>query len=158
MSLLLNSQAFEPNGPIPKKYSADGENISPPLSWSGVPAGTREFALIVDDPDAPMNEPFVHWLIYKIPPHVMGLDEGILNRPELHSPPGAMQGKNSKNRIGYDGPAPPKGHGTHHYHFRLYALNEPIQLKSGVDKKTLLEAIQNNILTETELVGLYQRS
>lgn len=153
----VQSSAFENGQRIPTRFTGEGENISPPLSWSDVPEGTKELALIVDDPDAPLAEPFVHWVIYKIPANVRELKQDIPDMPTLSSPNGALQGKNSSGGIGYIGPMPPKGHGVHHYHFKLYALDESLDLDPGMDKKSLLAAIKDHVLAEGELIGTYQR-
>ncbi len=155
--ITVQSKAFGPNQPIPKRYTGEGEDVSPPLSWSGVPEGTKELALIVDDPDAPVAEPWVHWVIYKIPDGVRELPEGIPATEKVSNPAGAVQGKNTWPAIGYKGPMPPKGHGVHHYHFKLYALDATLDLKPGLDKKALLKAMSGHILAEGELVGTYQR-
>ena len=156
----LKSSAFSDGQPIPRKYTGDGQDLSPPLSWSGVPQEAKELALICDDPDAPTKEPWVHWVIYKIPVSVHSLPEGLPKSEKLANPPGALQGKNSwpsGQTIGYRGPAPPPGHGVHHYHFKLYALDTELQLPPGVDKKTLLEAMKGHIVAQGELIGTYQR-
>lgn len=114
MTIRIVSGAFEANGPIPERYTADGENVSPPLSWSELPQGTQQLALIVDDPDAPRSEPFVHWVIYGIPATAEGLAEGIAPDRMVSGPVKAKQGVNGFGELGYGGPAPPKGHGTHH--------------------------------------------
>ena len=157
MSLKITSSAFQNNQPIAKKYTGEGEDISPPLTWSDLPSGTKQIALICDDPDAPRPEPWVHWLIYAIPAGTSGLPEGVPPDPKLQSPAGAMQGRNSFEKIGYGGPMPPPGHGVHHYHFKLYALSKPLQLQPGADKKTLLAAMQGVILAQAEFVGTYER-
>lgn len=160
MSIELRSQGFLPGSEIPQKYTEDGKDLSPPLHWNKAPADTKEFALICDDPDAPSAEPWVHWVLYRIPANVNQLPEGLPAAAELESPPGARQGLNSwksGQTVGYRGPAPPKGHGTHHYHFRLYALDAPLQLDAKTDKKTLLKAIKGHILAEGELIGTYRR-
>jgi Raf kinase inhibitor-like YbhB/YbcL family protein len=157
MGMTLRSDAFEDGRSIPRRYTEDGENLSPPLTWSGPPDGTGELAMIVDDPDAPRAEPWVHWVLYKIPADVRTLAEGLPRTPTLEIPPGARQGKNSWGTGGYRGPAPPKGHGTHHYHFRLYALDKPLAAAPGLDKSGLLEAMRGHVLSEAELVGTYQR-
>ena len=113
--------------------------------------------MIVDDPDAPTAQPWVHWVIYKIAPEVEGLAEGIPADAELSSPAGALQGKNTAGEIGYHGPMPPPGHGVHHYHFKLYALDKQLDLKAGANKQELLAAMEGHILAEGELVGTYQR-
>jgi Raf kinase inhibitor-like YbhB/YbcL family protein len=157
MAVTIKSSAFGPGHAIPKQYTGDGKDLSPPLEWSGIPPGTKELALICDDPDAPTAEPWVHWVLYKIPPSTSVLPEGQPTSATLKEPAGALQGKNSWARIGYGGPAPPKGHGTHHYHFKLYALDSGLDLPPAVDKKSLLNAMQGHVLAEGELVGTYQR-
>jgi Raf kinase inhibitor-like YbhB/YbcL family protein len=157
MSLNLHSPAFADGEPIPRRYSGDGEDLSPPLSWSGLPPRTMQLALIVDDPDAPTSQPWVHWVIYNLPADEQGLVEGIppVARPE--SPARCIQGKNSWGGLGYRGPAPPKGHGTHHYRFRLFAIKDGLDLPEGLDKDALLAAIQGHIVIEAELTGTYHR-
>lgn len=153
--LLVETPAFGMNEAIPRKYTGEGQDVSPPLVWTPVPAGTKEIALIVDDPDAPRSEPWVHWVLYHIPPEATGLPEGIPN--SVPASGGMLQGINSWNRIGYNGPMPPPGHGRHRYHFRLYALDAPLNLEPGLTKDALLEAMLGHVLAEGELVGTYQR-
>jgi len=157
MNLTIESPAFANDTTIPKRFTGDGEDISPHLTWSGVPAGAKAMALICDDPDAPTPEPWVHWLIYNIPPSATGLAENIAKTATLSVPEGAQQGKNSWGRVGYGGPAPPRGHGVHHYHFKLYVLDALLNVKPGLTKAELLSAMEGHILTQGELVGLYQR-
>lgn len=157
MSITIESEAFVEGGPIPRKYTGDGADLSPPLRWSGVPADSVELALISDDPDAPRAQPWVHWVIYKIPADTTALPEGIDPSPEPAVPRGALQGRNDFGKIGYGGPAPPKGHGVHHYHFKLYALDSALALEAGLDKKALLAAMEGHVLAWGELVGTYQR-
>jgi Raf kinase inhibitor-like YbhB/YbcL family protein len=155
---ILSSTAFKQNHVIPRKHTGDGEDSSPALAWSGMPAGTRELALIVDDPDAPTPEPWVHWVLYKIPGDATSLPERVAPAQRVSQPRGGMQGLNSWPRgIGYRGPAPPKGHGVHHYYFRLYALDAELKLEPALDKAALLAAIEGHVLGEAELVGTYQR-
>jgi Raf kinase inhibitor-like YbhB/YbcL family protein len=153
----IRSSAFSDRHSIPRRHTGDGEDLSPTLSWSNLPAGTQELALIVDDPDAPRAEPWVHWVIYKIPADVVELAEGVPPTDHPDVPAGAVQGKNTWGTVGYRGPAPPKGHGVHHYHFKLYALDAPLDLKSGLDKHALMIAMSGHILGYGELVGTYQR-
>jgi Raf kinase inhibitor-like YbhB/YbcL family protein len=153
----LRSPAFNEGRPIPSRHTEDGDDLSPELSWSGLPKGTKELALIVDDPDAPRSDSWVHWVVYKLPPDSTGLPEGVPGSPILEVPRGAMQGKNTWGTIGYRGPAPPSGHARHHYHFKLYALDSPLDLQPGLDKKELLDAISGHVLSYRELVGTYQR-
>lgn len=155
-SLELRAAAFEHAQPIPTRFTEDGEDLSPALTWSGVPATASELALIMDDPDAPSAQPWVHWVIYRIPGATTALPEGIARREQPDTPPGAMQGNNSWGTIGYRGPAPPRGP-VHHYHFRLYALDAPLTLKPGTDKAALLKAMSGHILAQGELIGTYQR-
>ena len=156
-AFVLQSEAFVADGPIPVKYTGDGENVSPPLKWSKAPEGTRQLVLIVDDPDAPRPEPWVHWVMYKIAADVSELPEAVAAAAELTEPAGALQGVNSSGSMGYRGPAPPRGHGVHHYHFRLYALDTPLEAEAGWDKAALLAAIEGHVLGRAELVGTYQR-
>jgi Raf kinase inhibitor-like YbhB/YbcL family protein len=158
MAILLSSRAFSSGQPVPKRHTGDGEDLSPPLSWSGLPAQTVELALIVDDPDAPSPQPWVHWVIYKIAATENGLPEGVHGKPAPSFPAGAEQGKNSWGTIGYRGPAPPKRHGVHRYFFRLYALDAPLDLAGGLDKPGLLKAMDGHVLAEAELVGTYERT
>ena len=156
MTIQITSSAFTQGQPIPKKYTGEGADVSPPLGWSNLPAGAKELALICDDPDAP-NGDWVHWVIYKIPVGAKGLPEGVPRNPKLKEPAGALQGKNSWPSTGYRGPMPPVGHGVHHYHFKLYALDAPLQAEPGLEKKALLERIKGHVLAEGELMGTYKR-
>lgn len=156
----VTSSAFSAGQPIPRKYTGEGEDVSPPLAWSGVPAGTQELALIVDDPDAPTPEPWVHWVLYKIPADCKGLPEGVQKVLRPQEPPGALQGKNSwpsGQTIGYRGPMPPPGHGVHRYRFHLYALDKKLEVQPGLTKADLLAAMKGHVLAEGELTGTYKR-
>lgn len=157
MNVKVTSSAFEAGQPIPRKFTGEGQDVSPPLSWSNLPDGTKELALICDDPDAPRPQPWVHWLIYKMPPQTRGLPEGVPPEKTLREPAGAMQGINSFDKIGYGGPMPPPGHGIHHYHFKLYALSRPLDVQPGIDKEALLAAMGGAVIGEGELVGTYER-
>ena len=148
----ISSPAFENNSLIPKQYTCDGENFSPPLSWSNIPADTKSLALICDDPDAPAGT-WVHWVIYNMPPASKGLQEGVLPLKDFSH--NAKQGINDFKKFGYGGPCPPSG--THRYFFKLYALNTNLNLESGADKKQLLIAMKGHILSQTEIVGKYKR-
>ncbi len=148
----LTSSAFEHDRPIPKKFSCDGQNISPALSWSGGPETTQSFVLVCDDPDAPGGT-FVHWVYYNIPAELNNLPEHIANDPK--TTPGGMQGKNSFGKIGYGGPCPPGG--THRYFFTLYALDTKLNVPSGLDKQKLLSAIDGHVIAEAQLMGTYSR-
>jgi Raf kinase inhibitor-like YbhB/YbcL family protein len=142
---------------MPARYTGDGQDASPPLAWSGLPAGTVELALICDDPDAPRAEPWVHWVLYKVPASAAGLAEGIPPSERLSSPAGAMQGVNAWPVVGYRGPAPPRGHDVHHYRLHLYALDAALPVQPRLTKTDLLTAMKGHILAEAELVGTYQR-
>jgi len=157
MTITLSSNAFEAGKPIPQKHTADGQNLSPALTWSNLPEGTQQLALIIDDPDAPRDEPFVHWVLYGIPAAIEELPEGIPKEETLSEPIQGVQGTNDFGQIGYGGPAPPRGHGTHHYHFTLYALDDSPDLKAGLTKQDLLKAIDGHVLARGELVGTYER-
>ena len=158
MAIEITSTAFAHGEPIPKKYSGEGVDVSPPLSWSALPDATEQLALICDDPDAPTATPFVHWLIYGIPAAATGLSEdfnGAASRArELV---GAAEGENSFGETGYGGPMPPPGDGKHHYFFKLYALDSDLALKPGLDKQSLEKAIRGHILGKGELMGTYER-
>jgi Raf kinase inhibitor-like YbhB/YbcL family protein len=154
----LQSPAFKEGEAIPLKHSAYGDNVSPALSWSNAPAGTRSLALVLDDPDAPTPQPFVHWVIYNIPAGATGLPEGLPTQATLESPHelhGATQGPGGMRQTGYFGPRPPAG-APHHYHFTLYALSSAPDLPQGLNKAQLLERIQGSILGQAKLIGVYQ--
>ena len=155
----LTSSVFDDDSRIPKRHTVDGTDVSPPLAWSDVPDGTAELALVVDDPDAPRAEPWVHWLLYGIPADCRALDEGLPRRERLDEPAGARQGRNSfsSNNLGYRGPAPPRGHGTHHYHFRLHALDRTLDVPPGADREKLEAALEGHVLATAELTGTYER-
>jgi Raf kinase inhibitor-like YbhB/YbcL family protein len=158
--IAITSTAFSNGQPIPQKYTGDGQDVSPPLAWTDAPAGTKQWALICDDPDAPTDEPWVHWVIYGIPATVRSLPEAVKTSAQLSEPKGTLQGKNSwpgGRTVGYRGPAPPKGHGVHHYHFKLYALDGDQKLAAGLTKNDLLKAIDGKVLGAGELVGTYER-
>jgi Raf kinase inhibitor-like YbhB/YbcL family protein len=157
MRVTVTSPAFSHNEPIPRKHTGEGKDVSPALAWSGLPETTKELALIMDDPDAPRPEPWVHWVIYKLPPTLSSLPEGVPKQATLTEPAGALQGNNTWPKIGYSGPMPPPGHGVHHYHFKLYALDAALDVQPGLDKKQLLAKMKGHILAEGELIGTYQR-
>lgn len=152
MTFELTSTAFADGETIPKKYTGEGDDISPQLSWIGLPDGTKELALICDDPDAPTPQPWVHWVIYKIP-----VDFDTLAQAVNTADTKLLEGLNSWPTIGYRGPMPPPGHGLHHYYFKLYALDEPLDVAAGLDKQGLLEAMKGHIIAQTQLIGTYQR-
>jgi len=137
MKINVGSAAFTEAGMIPKQYTCDGADISPPLSWSTVPEGTKSIAIIVDDPDAPAGT-WVHWLVYNLPPDLKGLPENILAKETIAN--GGMQGMTDFRRIGYGGPCPPSG--THRYIFKVYAVDKLLDLYPGAIKKRLLQAME----------------
>ncbi|NIM06867.1 MAG: YbhB/YbcL family Raf kinase inhibitor-like protein [Armatimonadetes bacterium] len=155
MDWSLTSTAFSQEAAIPQKHTADGADVSPELSWSAPPEGTVELALICNDPDAPAGD-WIHWVLYGLSPDIRTLPEAVPTSGTLPDLGGAKQGRNDFGRIGYGGPSPPKGP-THHYHFRLYALDAPVNLSTGATAAELKGAMEGHILGETELVGLYSR-
>lgn len=160
MKMTIHSPAFADQSRIPRDFTADGNDVSPALAWTDIPVDTQEFAIICDDPDAPSPEPWVHWLIYKIPGHVRELPSGLPNIGQLEFPSGTYQGRNSWHAgkiVGYRGPAPPRGNGIHHYHFKLYALDRRLELEPGVEKKVLMAAMESHIISKAELIGTYER-
>jgi Raf kinase inhibitor-like YbhB/YbcL family protein len=151
--LMLSSESFEPGRDIPMKYTCDGDDLSPQLSWNGAPDGTETFAMIMDDPDAP-GRVFTHWVIYNIPAHRNELPEGV--RGEKIIKKGCSQGLNDFRQMGYGGPCPPPGK-PHRYRFHLYALDTVLDVPSGVPKSAVLGAMKGHVLAESEIVGLYGR-
>jgi Raf kinase inhibitor-like YbhB/YbcL family protein len=143
----LTSSAFEREAAIAQRYTCEGDDVSPPLAWSGLPGGTRSLALIVDDPDAPGGS-FTHWIAWGIDPAPGGLREGE----------GApIEGRNDFGQTGYRGPCPPPGHGPHRYVFRLHALDRELDLEPGAGKAALEQAIAGRALGTAELIGTYER-
>ena len=149
---VLTSTAFAEGESIPRKYTCDGENISPPLQWRDVPEGTRSFALVADDPDAPGGT-WDHWLLYNLPAEARSLPEGVPPDAELSD--SSRHGQNSWPQLGYGGPCPPSG--THRYFFKLYALDTVLELDAGANKERLSQAMEGHVLAEAELMGTYAR-
>jgi Raf kinase inhibitor-like YbhB/YbcL family protein len=156
MSLSLTSTAFDAGRPIPKKhaYTGEGQNVSPPLAWTGAPAGTRSFALICDDPDAPSPQrprpkPWVHWVLFDIPAATGGLAEGQTGV--------GVNGRTDFGEEAWGGPLPPPGSGTHRYFFKLYSLDTMLELKAGATKDDVLAAMMGHVLAEAEVFGTYVR-
>ena len=149
----IRSSEFKEGELISRKYTCDNLDISPPLEWSKVPEGTKTFAIICDDPDAPMGT-YVHWVIFNIPTNVLNLPENMPKQEVLKN--GTRQGKNDFGKIGYGGPCPPGG--THRYYFKIYALDKELDSKPGINKKELLKAMEGHILAEGQLMGRYKRS
>lgn len=148
----LRSSAFQQGGLIPAKYTCDGANVSPPLTWSDAPAQTQSFALISDDPDAPVGT-WVHWVAWNIPAAARSLDENVPKKDSL--PNGMKQGTTDFRKIGYGGPCPPSG--THRYFFKLYALATTLNLSPKTTKKDLERVMKPHVLAEAVLMGTYQR-
>ena len=154
MALTLNSPAFAQNERIPDRFSRDGGNVSPPIEWQGAPAETRSYALVVEDPDAPKGT-FRHWALYNIPASVRQLAEGAGSR-KSGSP--IQVAANDFGDRHYDGPQPPPGHGTHHYHFRLFALDvAQLRVPGNASAQDVLEAARAHALAEADFVGTYAR-
>lgn len=153
MKMQLSSTAFEEGQMIPKKFTGDDEDASPSLKWNDPPEGTKSFALICDDPDAPRGT-WVHWVLFNLPGDARSLDEATPTNRELSS--GARQGKNDFGNLGYGGPAPPKGK-PHRYFFKLYALDTTLNLPAGATKQMVVDAMKGHVLAEGELMGKYQR-
>jgi hypothetical protein len=151
--LELKTTAFRTSGNIPRQFTCEGANASPALTWSDPPAGTKSFALIVDDPDAPMGT-FVHWVVYNLPPATHQLPEGVPAGGDLRG--GGMQGMNDFPKTGYGGPCPPPGK-PHRYFFRLYALDSLLTLKAGARRAEVDRAMKGHVLAQAELMGTFGR-
>jgi Raf kinase inhibitor-like YbhB/YbcL family protein len=155
-TLEVVSDALSADGGIDLRHSAYGGNLSPPLRWTPV-EGAGAYALILEDPDAPRETPFVHWLIWNIPGETTWLAEGLPNSAELVSPQHAVQGRNDNGSFGYFGPRPPPGHGVHHYHFQIFALDGPLTVHPDkTDLRALVDAMKGRVLADGELVGLFE--
>lgn len=152
MSISVRSLAFDEGGMIPAKYTCDGQDVSPPLTWEGIPTGTKSLAMISDDPDAPVGT-WVHWVAWNIPPETRGLPEGV--RPDPTLPDGMRQGISDFGRPGYGGPCPPSG--VHRYYFKLYALDAMLELPDRTRKSDLVAAMEGHVLAEGQLMGKYRR-
>ncbi|MBI5630225.1 MAG: YbhB/YbcL family Raf kinase inhibitor-like protein [Elusimicrobia bacterium] len=159
MTMQMKSPAFAQNSKIPRKLTCDGEDLSPQLSWTGVPQAAKSLAIIMDDPDAPAGL-WVHWVLYDLPASLPGLPEGLAKTEALEN--GAKQGlcwgvrDEDFDRVGYHGPCPPPG-APHRYFFRLYALDKALGLSSKATKAQVERAMKGHVLAEAELVGIYQR-
>jgi len=144
--LRLRSSSFEGHKRIPDRHTSNGEDVAPALEWSGVPEGTKAFAVVVHDPDAPLVDGFTHWVAYGIPGDANGLPEGGGE---------VTHGTNSMGEAGYMGPAPPPGHGPHHYYFWVYALDDDLDLEPGLDRRALHEKIEDHVIEQARLIGTY---
>ncbi len=145
--LRISSPAFDGHGRIPERHTGDGEDVAPALEFRGVPEGTKAFAVVMHDPDAPLVDGFTHWVAYKIPGDATGIPEGG---------EGVVAGPNSLGNAGYNGPAPPPGHGPHHYYFWVYALDEDLDLPPGLDRRALLEQIEDHVIEQARVIGTYE--
>lgn len=152
----LKSDAFEPGGDIPRRYTKDGENVSPPLRWSDIPNGTRELALVMEDTKTGRGGPFTHWVLYGISAERDSLPDDLSHKrhPELEGD--ARHGTNDLENVGYDGPQPPLGR-AHEFHFKLYALDRAVDAEAGLAKRELENRLANHVLAEAELIGRYAR-
>jgi Raf kinase inhibitor-like YbhB/YbcL family protein len=148
----LSSSSFQANGDIPARFTCSGEDLSPALAWTDPPSGTRSFALITDDPDAPSGT-FTHWVVYDLPPRARQLPEGV---PRTADPEGGRQGHNDFDKVGYSGPCPPPGN-PHRYSFRLYALDKKLDLRAGATKSDVERAAKGHVLAQAELRGRFGR-
>jgi Raf kinase inhibitor-like YbhB/YbcL family protein len=154
-TIVLKSSAFADGGAIPKRYSAYGNDRSPPLQWNGAPTGTKSFVLLMEDPDAIAPLPFVHWAAINIPPDATSLGEDI---PKTFTVRGSIeQGSNSISRTGYYGPRPPPGDPAHRYHFQVFALDTTLDLPTAFNRHALLKAMQGHVLAKGVMVGTYQQ-
>jgi Raf kinase inhibitor-like YbhB/YbcL family protein len=152
MSIKVTSIAFKDGEMIPKQYTCDGANVSPPLSWSGLPTSAKALALICDDPDAP-GRTWVHWVVYDLPASANSLPENVTKEEKLTG--GGKQGTTDFKKIGYGGPCPPSG--THRYYFKLFALDAETSLNPGATKDQLLKAMEGHIVAQGQLMGRYKR-
>lgn len=157
-SLALTSPAFDDGGTIPTEHTCDGADRSPELAIADVPDATEAFALLVDDPDAPSAEPFVHWVLFDVPSDTETVPEGVPATERVDSLGGAGQGANGFGSLGYRGPCPPRGDGPHTYRFRLFALDAETGLEPGASRDELLAAVEGRTVARTTLTGTYERS
>jgi Raf kinase inhibitor-like YbhB/YbcL family protein len=145
----------EADGRLPDRHSAYHDNISPPLEWTNVP-DVKAWAIIVEDPDAPQAQPFVHWMIWNLRPELTRLPEGLGNEPRLVTPQGAIQGRNGMHGYGWFGPRPPAGHGVHHYYFQVFALNDLLEMGPDTPLVELLNALKARTLAKGEMAATYE--
>ncbi len=153
-ALAVTCPALGAGGAIPARYSAKGANFSPPIGWSAA-AGAAAYAVIVQDPDAPAPTPFVHWLIWNIPGGITDLAPGIATKERVSNPPGAIQGRNDADSVGYHGPSPPPGK-PHHYYFQVFALNAALPAAPGADAGAVLAALKGRVIAKGQCVGTFQ--
>lgn len=157
-TVVVTSDAFTDGGALPRRYAKEGDNVSPPLRFANLPPGTREVVVLCEDPDAPMPHPYLHWLAYRIEPGTTELPEGITQGAEVAEPmPHARQAKNANGHLGYDGPAPPPGHGVHHYHFQVFALGRPLEVSASPSREEIVDGMRGYVIGYGEIVGTYER-
>lgn len=156
-TLRLSSPSILEGDPIPSRHSAEGGNVSPELSWSGLPEDTASIAVTCEDPRGPSGEPFTLWILFNVPPEFEGIPEGLSKVPDPPEVPGAEQGINDCGTFGYDGPAPPVGHPAHRYKFRVYALDAILNLSPQATRSHFREAIQGHVLAQGEIIGTFSR-
>jgi Raf kinase inhibitor-like YbhB/YbcL family protein len=156
-TIAVHSPSFAPGARIPKRHTAEGEGVSPPLTWVNVPRDAKGLALLVEDPDASTPQPFVHWVAYNIPAGSEGLPEGIPLGDRAARPAGMRQGSNGRDERGWAGCSPDAGTGAHRYHFELFALDTLLDLPDGVTRGNLAKAMRGHLLATGELVGTYSR-
>jgi Raf kinase inhibitor-like YbhB/YbcL family protein len=149
-TLDIRSSVFVPGGPLPRSTSVDGDSVPPPLAWTSVPPGTKSLVLLCEDPDAPIPQPFVHWMVYGIPASARAISSA--------SAKGWLVGLNSKLKSGFVGVAPPTGHGLHRYHFQLFALDVDLRLAPSSGRTALLDAMKDHVLAYGDCVGTYERT
>lgn len=149
----IESAAFKQGGEIPKRFTCEGEDLSPALRWTHPPRGTLSFVLIAEDPDAPSGT-WVHWVVYDLPARVHELPDGVPKQAEI--PGGGVQGRNDFGRLGYGGPCPPPG-SAHHYFFKLYALDTTLNLRAGAEKEEVISSAKGHVLGEAQFMGWFKR-
>ncbi|QKP78695.1 YbhB/YbcL family Raf kinase inhibitor-like protein [Methyloligella sp. GL2] len=154
--LKLSSTAFEDEAPIPPEYTAYHDNLSPALSWAAGPEGTKSFALLVEDPDAPVAKPFVHWVVFNLPPDLTGLPENVAKEAKPDALKGGVQGYQGLGKSGYFGPRPPDAP-PHRYYFQLFALDDTLDVPTGADRDALVAALRGHVLAQDVLMGSYQK-
>ncbi len=154
--IVVTSKSFAPSAEIPYTYSDYGDNISPQLAWRGAPKEAKSIVILMEDPDAKQPKPFVHWVLYNLPPSVTSLHEAIPPEMQLIGLSKSLQGMNSRGSVGYFGPRPPYEDAAHHYHFQVFALDRMLELSPGVDRATLLTEMRGHVLSSGELFGTYK--
>lgn len=155
VGLTVTTTSQDVDGKLEDRHSAYHDNLSPPLRWTAVP-GAVSYALIVEDPDAPMEQPFVHWMIWNIPGETTSLPQGMPNNADPITPQGAIQGRNDNGSYGWFGPRPPAGHGVHRYYFQLFALDQHLEMDADTPLEELVNALKGDVIAEGQLVATYE--